>query len=130
MDVRGSNSPPPHHHHHYHHQPLYPRKKNLPVPTEQEAEWATAPVWRGEMFPALPGVKIPDHPDRSLVAIPVMLSRLKPILGYFHCAPLNFYKNGNFIWGVFFSCLTDKRRPNALPPLRRTPQGLTADDGS
>jgi hypothetical protein len=44
-----------------------------PVPVVQETGWAPGPAWRGEENIALSGIRFPDRPDRSSVAIPTEL---------------------------------------------------------
>ena len=44
-----------------------------PVPIVQEAEWAPGPVWTGAENLAPTGIRSPDRPARSLVAIPTEL---------------------------------------------------------
>ena len=56
--------------------PLYPREKIRPVPIEEEAGWSPAPVWsvwRTEKSLIHAGIRTPDRPERSLVAIPTTL---------------------------------------------------------
>jgi hypothetical protein len=43
------------------------------VPIAQEAGWATGPVWRGAKNLAPTGIRSPDRPARSSVAIPTEL---------------------------------------------------------
>ena len=52
---------------------LYPG--NAPVPILQEAGWAPGPVWTGEENLALTGIRAPDRPARSSVAITTELRR-------------------------------------------------------
>jgi hypothetical protein len=40
-----------------------------PVPVVQEAGWAPGPVWTGVEILALTGIRSPDRPARSSVAI-------------------------------------------------------------
>jgi hypothetical protein len=44
-----------------------------PVPIVQEAEWAPGPVWTGAENLAPTGIRSPDRPARSSVAIPTEL---------------------------------------------------------
>jgi hypothetical protein len=44
-----------------------------PVPIVQEAGWAPGPVWTGAENLSLTGIRSPDHPARSSVAIPTEL---------------------------------------------------------
>ena len=48
---------------------------NDPVPIVQEAGWAPGPVWTGAENLAVTGIRSPDRPARSVVAIPTELSR-------------------------------------------------------
>ena len=50
---------------------LYPRKD--PVPIVQETGWAPGPVWTGAENIAHTGIRYPDRPARSSVAIPTEL---------------------------------------------------------
>ena len=49
--------------------PLFTLGKD-PVPIAQEAVWAPGPVWTGAENLALTGIRSPDRPARSSVAIP------------------------------------------------------------
>jgi len=53
--------------------PLYPRERDS-VPIVQEAGWAPGPVWTGAENLAFTGIRSPDFPARSAVAIPTELS--------------------------------------------------------
>ena len=44
-----------------------------PVPIVQEAGWAPGPVWTGAENLAPTGIRSPDRPARSSVAIPIEL---------------------------------------------------------
>jgi hypothetical protein len=44
-----------------------------PVPIVQEAGWAPGPVWTGAEYFAPTGIRSPDRPARSSVAIPTEL---------------------------------------------------------
>jgi hypothetical protein len=48
---------------------------NDPVPIVQEAGWAPGPVWTGAENLTPTGIRSPDLPARSVVAIPTELSR-------------------------------------------------------
>jgi hypothetical protein len=50
---------------------IYPREN--PVPIVQEAGWAPGPVWTGAENLAPTGIRSPDCPARSSVAIPTEL---------------------------------------------------------
>jgi hypothetical protein len=52
---------------------LYPGKD--PVPIVEEAGWAPGPVWTGAENLAPTGIRSPDRPARSVVAIPTTLPR-------------------------------------------------------
>ena len=43
--------------------------EKYPVPIIYEAVWAPGPVWTGAENLALNGIRSPDLPDRSLVAV-------------------------------------------------------------
>jgi hypothetical protein len=47
-----------------------------PVPIVEETGWASGPVWTGAENLAPTGIRSPDLPARSVVAIPTTLSRL------------------------------------------------------
>jgi hypothetical protein len=51
--------------------PLHPGKN--PVPIVEEAGWAPGPVWTGAENLAPNGIRSPDRPARSSVAIPTEL---------------------------------------------------------
>jgi hypothetical protein len=53
-------------------QPYFTPGKD-PVPIVQEAGWAPGPVWTGAENPAPTGIRSPDRPARSSVAIPTEL---------------------------------------------------------
>ena len=46
-----------------------------PVPFVQKAGWAPGPVWTGEENVAPTGIRSPDRPVRSVIAIPTELSQ-------------------------------------------------------
>jgi hypothetical protein len=52
-----------------------------PVLIVQETGWAPGPVWTGEENLAPTGIRSPDHPARSSVAIPTELPG--PILAHY-----------------------------------------------
>ena len=54
--------------------PLFTPGKE-PVPIIQKARWAPGPVWTGEKNLAPTGIRSPDRPARSSVAIPTELRR-------------------------------------------------------
>jgi len=77
---------------------LYPGKD--PVPIVQEAGWDPGPVWTGEENLVPTGIRSPDRPARSSVAIrtelpgPLYLYRLVYIL---------YVQTLGFIIGIYFS---------------------------
>ena len=54
-------------------QPIHPHERD-PVPTVHETGWAPGPVWTGVESIATTGIRSPNHPARSSVAIPTELS--------------------------------------------------------
>jgi hypothetical protein len=49
-----------------------------PVPIVQEAGWSPGPVWTGAENIATTGIRSPDRPARSSVAIPTTLPGPRP----------------------------------------------------
>ena len=75
--------------------PLFTPRKD-PVPIIQEARWVPEPVWTGVENLASNGIRSPDHPARSVAAMPTTLpGPLEPpdLLKFFEEK-----KNYNFFW--------------------------------
>ena len=60
--------------------PLYPRERD-PVPIVKEAGWVLGPVWTGAKNLAPNGIRSPDSPVSSSVAVPteLVISRMSAL---------------------------------------------------